>query len=124
MATRHELPPSWIPQPKLLGTGGCPRRGFLQIQESGWLDSLFPERKQPRTLLSDESLRLRDKTAVYYEIFMPKLEPEIPKFCLTWNSVPENIRTESTLAGFKRLIRTLIRSPFIALSINRYMIST
>ena len=38
--------------------------------------------------------------------------------CKTWNSLPENIRTESTLAGFKRLIRT------IALSINRYMIST
>ena len=27
--------------------------------------------------------------------------------CKTWNSLPENIRTESTLAGFKRLIRTI-----------------
>ena len=25
----------------------------------------------------------------------------------TWNSLPENIRTESTLAGFKRLIQTI-----------------
>ena len=27
--------------------------------------------------------------------------------CKTWNSLPEKIRTESTLAGFKRLIRTI-----------------
>ena len=27
--------------------------------------------------------------------------------CKTWNSLPETIRTESTLAGFKRLIRTI-----------------
>ena len=27
--------------------------------------------------------------------------------CKTWNSLPENITTESTLAGFKRLIRTI-----------------
>ena len=27
--------------------------------------------------------------------------------CKSWNSLPENIRTESTLAGFKRLIRTI-----------------
>ena len=27
--------------------------------------------------------------------------------CKTWNSLPENIRTESILAGFKRLIRSI-----------------
>ena len=34
--------------------------------------------------------------------------------CKTWNSLPENIRTESTLAGFKRLIRTISFQPIVS----------